>query len=172
MQQKATQIEQKLLLVSSILPHSIEASKIELINFETQSLEVTDLRFVCTSPITRKTIRVTVEGHQQVSLFVEEREFDGDIEILDISLDAIKLKFQDFPDGLDENSNVRLEIELELKKKPFVVQTEAFLYRKSEINHNYNLVFMFKNLNKSSLVKYITKRQMELVIEIKRMQHG
>ena len=172
MQQKAIQMEQKLLLVSSALPHAIECKKIQKINFEKQTVELKSLRFVKSSPVTRSTIRVVPSGKQTVSFFIGENKFHGDIEIEDISLDAIKLKLNALPAGLDKDSDIVLDIVLELDKKPLIINTKASMYRKSESRHSFFVVFIFKELKKSKLVKYITKRQMELIREIKGMQNG
>ena len=172
MQQKAVQIEQKTLIVSTALPFSIEANLVHAINFEKQTVVLGELQFVKTSPITRKTIRVTVDSKQTVSLFIGENKFSGEISIADISLDAVKLELNALPAGLEKGSEVRLDIVLELDKKPLIINTKATLFRKSESRHSFSVVFMFKELKKSALVKYITKRQMELIREIKGMQNG
>ncbi len=172
MQQKAIQMEQKLLLVSSALPHTIECKEIQKINFEKQIVELKSLRFIKTSPVTRSTIRVVPSGKQTVSFFVGENKFHGDIEIEDISLDAVKLKLNALPAGLDRDSDIVLDIVLELDKKPLIINTKATMFRKSESRHSFSVVFIFKDLQKSKLVKYITKRQMELIREIKGMQNG
>jgi len=172
MQQKAIQMEQRLLIVSSALPHTIECKEIQRINFEKQTVELKSLRFIKTSPVTRSTIRVVPSGKQTVSFFVGENKFQGDIEIEDISLDAVKLKLNALPAGLDSNSDIVLDIVLELDKKPLIINTKASMYRKSESRHSFSVVFIFKDLKKNKLVKYITKRQMELIREIKGMQNG
>lgn len=172
MQQKAVQIEQKTLIVSDALPYTIEASNIDKISFEMQRISFKTLKFVPTSPITRKTIRVVPSGKQTVSLFVDERKYQGDVEIEDISLDAVKLKLGMLPPGLDKEGKVVLDMVLELDKKPLIINTKATLLRKQESKRSFSLVFMFKDLKKSILVKYITKRQMELIREIKGMQNG
>ena len=172
LQQKAIQLEKTLLIVSTALPFTIKTTKINSINFEKQTVAFEGLKFVKTSPITRKTIRVTVESKQRVSLFFGENKFQGDIVIEDISLDAVKLKLDVLPAGLEIDSEVRLDIVLELAKQPLIINTKALLYSKSESKHSFNLVFTFKNLKKSTLVKYITRRQMELIREIKGMKNG
>ena len=172
MQQKAVQIEQKLLIESSALPFSVEANEIKSISFDKQTVELTGIRFVKTSPIMRKTIRVNVEGSPTVSLFLGENKFHGDISLEDISLEAVKLRLNALPAGLEIDSQVRLDIVLELDKKPLILNTEAVLFKKAETKHNFYLVLLFKDLKKSALVKYITKRQMALIRELKGMQNG
>jgi len=171
-QLKAMQLEQKTYIVSSALPNVVQASEIVKISFERQEVELNLLSFVATSPIERKTIRVVPAEKQTVSLFLGENKFHGDIEIEDISLDAIRLKLSALPAGLDSNSEIRLDIVLELDKKPLIINTKAKMFKKSESKHSFSVVFLFEDLKKSTLVKYITKRQMELIREIKGMQNG
>ena len=172
MQQKAIQLEQKVFIVSTALPFVVEATRVESISFEKQTVEFSNLRFVQTSPIMRKTIRLSVENNYSVSLFLGESKFHGDITIADLSLDAIRVHLNALPAGLQKDSIVRLDIVLDLDKRPIIINTEAVLYKKHESSHNFSLVFVFKDLKKSSLVKYITKRQMELIREMKGMQNG
>ena len=171
LQQKAIQIEQKTLIISNALPYAIEASQLEKINYEQQTVTLSDLKFVKTSPVTRKTIRVTPSGEYSVSLFIEDAKYDGELLIEDISLDAVKLNLKLLPAGLTETKEVRLEIVLELDKKPLTINTEATVLRKQENTDSFSVVFMFKDLQKSGLIKYITKRQMALIREIKGMQN-
>ena len=171
-QQKAIQVEQKSLMISDALPFAIEASQIEKISFEKQSVTLKSLHFVKTSPVMRSTIRVVPGEKQTVSLFLGENKFHGDVEIEDISLEAVKLKLNALPAGLEKGSEVTLDIVLELDKKPLIINTKATMYRKSESRYSFYVVFMFKGLEKNQLVKYITKRQMELIREIKGMQNG
>ncbi|QSZ42006.1 response regulator [Sulfurimonas aquatica] len=172
LQQKAIQNEQRTLIVSEALPSAIQCTDIGDISFENQSVVLKSLSFAHTSPIQRKTIRVGIEGKQNVSLFLAEGKFHGDIEIEDISLDAVKLRLKALPAGLEKGSVVRLDIVLELDKHPLIINTEATLLRKSESRLNYSVVFIFKETKKSELVKYITKRQMAIIREFKGLQNG
>jgi len=172
MQQKTVQIENKLLLLSSALPYAIESNEILKINFEKQEIVIKSLKFMKTSPITRATIRVVPDKTTNVSLFLGENKFSGDAVIEDISLGAVKLKLNAIPAGLDKESDIILDIVLELDKKPLIINTKATLYKKTESGHNFYVVFIFKELKKSNLVKYITKRQMALIRELKGMQNG
>ena len=171
-QLKAIQIEQKFLLVSDALPQTLLCEKIDKISFDKQEVIASHLHFVSTSPITRKTIRVVPDGNVTVSLFLGENKFNGEIEIEDISLDAVKLKMAALPAGLNSESDVSLDIVLELDKKPLIIHTEATMYRKSESQHSFHVVFCFGKFAKGGLVKYIAKRQMALIREIKGMQNG
>ncbi len=171
-QLKSIQLEEKTYICSSALPQVILANEVVKISFEKQELELKLLSFVNTSPIDRATIRVVPTQKQSVSLFLGENKFHGDIEIEDISLDGVRLKLGALPAGLDRESEIRLDMVLELDKKPLIINTSAKMLRKSESKHSFSIVFLFEDLKKSTLVKYITKRQMELIREIKGMQNG
>jgi CheY-like chemotaxis protein len=171
-QLKAMQVEQKTYIVSSVLPNVVQASEIVKISFAKQEVELKLLFFMDSSPIERKTVRVVPNEKHSISLFLGESKFYGDIKIQDISSDAIALKLSALPAGLESAKEISLEIILELNKKPFTIKTEVKMLRKSESIDSFSLIFFFENLNKSSLIKYITKRQMELIREIKGMQNG
>jgi len=171
-QQKAAQLEQRIFLDSSLFPFHVQSDDIRTISFEKQTIEIGGAKFVESSPIMRKTIRVTLDGSPRVSLFLGENKFHGDIEIEDISLEAIRVRLNAIPAGLERDTEVRLDIVLEIDKRSVIINTEALLLKKIEHKHSFTLVFIFKNLEKKDLIKYITKRQMALIRELKGMQNG
>jgi CheY-like chemotaxis protein len=172
MQQKAIQHEQRTIIISEALPKTLSCAAVVNITFEKQTVELKDLSFVESSPITRKTVRVVPDGKQTTSIFLGKNKFQGDVTIDDISLDAVKLKLDYLPPGLAKGSEVTLDMVLELDKKPLIINTKAKLLRKSESMHSFNLVFLFENVKRSELVKYITKRQMAIIREFKGLNNG
>lgn len=172
LQQKAIQLEQRTLILSDALPYAVECCKVVRMSFEKQNVILETLRFTPTSPITRKTVRVVPDEKQTVSLFVGENKFHGDIEIEDISLNAVKLKLNALPAGLEIGSSVHLDIVLEMDKKPLIINTKATIFTKREFRHSFSIVFMFDDSKKNELVKYITKRQMAIIREFKGLQNG
>ncbi len=172
LQQKAVQFERKTLLVSEALPHALSCEEVVKIGFEKQIIELKSLRFTKTSPVTRKTIRVEPDGKQTVSLFLGENKFHGNVSIEDISLDAVKLKLNALPAGLEKGREVNLDIVLELDKRPLIINSKAVLLRKKESRHSFYVVFMFAKNKKGELLKYITKRQMAIIREFKGLQNG
>ena len=172
LQQKAIQYEGKTIIVSDALPHAIECSTIIRLKFENQSVELKNIKFIKSSPVTRKTIRVFPEEKHTASLFIGANKFHGDVRIEDISLDAVKLELNALPAGLQAGDEVNLDLVLELDKRPLIINTKATMLRKSETRHSFNVVFMFKESQKGDLVKYITKRQMAIIREFKGLQNG
>lgn len=172
LQQRAMHAEGKTIIVSEALPQPIECSKVLNVNFEQRSVELQGLRFVRTSPIARKTIRVVPGEKQTVSLFLGQNKFFGDIKIEDMSLEAIKLTLNALPPGLEKGDVVHLDIVLEMDKKPLIINTEAVMLRKSETRYNFSIVFLFQSIKKSGLIKYITTRQMAIIREFKLLEKG
>ena len=172
MQQKAVQYEKRTILVSEALPSAVNCSEVVKIRFENQNVELKNLKFMKSSPISRSTIRVVPDEKHSASLFLGENKFHGDIIIEDISLDAVKFKLNALPAGLQSGDEVNLDIVLELDKKPLIINTKATVLRKSESRYSFSVVFIFKDVKKSELVKYITKRQMAIIREFKGLQNG
>ena len=171
MQQKAIQLEKSTIIVSEALPSAIGCASIVKIGFENQTIELTDLKFLKSSPISRKTIRVSPDEKYSASLFLGENKFHGDIVIEDISLDAVKFKLNAIPAGLQQGDEVNLDIVLELDKKPLIINTKATVLRKIESRYSFSVVFMFQDVKRSELIKYITKRQMAIIREFKGLQN-
>ena len=167
LQQKAIQFEKRTVLTSEQLPYAIESNKVSIIGFDMEYSELNELSYVKTSPVSRKTIRVVPEDEHKVSLFVGNKEFHGEIRIDDISLRAVKINLSSFPAGLEAIGEVTLNISLEMDKQPLVINTKARMFRKDDLEHSFSVVFMFEDLQKALLIKYITKRQMAIIREFK-----
>ena len=174
LQEKAVQYEQKSLIVSDTLPNTVICNSVDNISFESQSIEFKNLRFIPESPVQRTTVRVVPEDNHTISLFVEEHKFHGEVKIVDISLDAIKLDLNALPAGMQKDTEVVLDIVLNMDKKPLIINTNAKMYRKEETKHSFHVVFLFefKDNKKKDLVKYITSRQMSIIREFKGLQNG
>jgi CheY-like chemotaxis protein len=174
LQQKAIQYEQKSLILSETFPNAILCERVEKIVFEEQSVEFSQLRFITTSPVLRKTIRVVPEDEHRVTLFVKESIFRAKTSIEDISMDAVKIKANAMPAGLDVGDSAFLDLVLTMDKRAFSMNIEAVLFRQSKEAESFSLVFTFvlRPEQKSELLKYITKRQMAIIREFKGMQHG
>ena len=172
LQQKAIQYERETIIISDTLPKTLLCSEVVNLSFEKQSVELTGLKFINSSPVTRKTVRVVPDDKQSSSLFIGENKFHGDTEIEDISLNAVKLKLNALPAGLEKGSLVNLDLVLELDKRPLIINTKAKMIRKSESRHSFSVVFAFEGTKKSELVKYITKRQMAIIREFKGLANG
>ena len=172
LQLKAIQLEKQTIIISEALPRTLFCEEVVSLSFETQSVKFKKLRFINSSPVTRKTVRVSPDDKQTVSLFLGDNKFHGDTSIEDISLDGVKIKLNALPPGLEKGSVVTLDLVLELEKRPLIINTRATMLRKSEASHSFSIVFLFDGAIGGDLVKYITKRQMAIIREFKGMQNG
>jgi CheY-like chemotaxis protein len=174
LQQKAIQYEKKTLILSETFPNAILCEKMEKIVFKEQFVEFSELRFIQTSPVLRRTIRVVPEDEHKVTLFINGTIFRADVSIEDISMDAIKIKTNAMPAGLSLGTTVFVDLVLIMDKRPFSLNLEAILFRQNELKNSFSFVFTFmlKPEQKSELLKYITKRQMAIIREFKGIQHG
>jgi YesN/AraC family two-component response regulator len=174
MQQKAIQYEQKMLIVSDALPYTLESSGIVKISFESQAVHAKKMRFVKTSPIVRKTIRLVPEEEHTVSLFLKNSKYPGEVRIEDISVDSVRLSLSALPAGLEVESEVIIDMVLMADRKPLIINTAATLLKKIENKYDFSLVFMFhyKTGQKTEMIQYISKRQMAIIREFKGLQNG
>lgn len=174
LQQKAIQIDKRTVITSEALPHDTLCEALYENNFDNQSVAFKSLQFLPRSPVSRKNIRVEPDDKHTVTLFFNEHKFFGDVRIVDISVDAVKISMNALPAGLEENEKVRLDMILTLEKRQVIVNTEAYLFRKYELNRLFYLVFMMESTPqmKRALTEYISKRQMQLIREFKGMQNG
>jgi len=173
-QQKAIQFEKKCLIVSEALPFTMISEEIVKISFEEQTVELKNMRFLKTSPVTRETIRIVPEETHTVSMFMGETKFSGEMSIVDISLNAVKLKLSVLPAGLALEDEVVIDMVFTIDKKPLIINTKAKLFNKRETKRDFELVFLLEleAKHRSDLVKYITKRQMAIIREFKGLQNG
>ncbi|MDY0117290.1 MAG: response regulator [Sulfurimonadaceae bacterium] len=174
MQQKAIQAEQKTFLVSEALPFILECNRVVNVSFEKQSVILTKIRFVKTSPIIRSTVRLVPEEEHMVTLFIKNTKYQGDLYIEDISLDSVRLNLSALPPGLEDGAEVIIDMVLKVQKAPLIINTKAILWKKIENQNNFSLIFMFdfKLGEKSQMIQYISKRQMAVIREFKGLQNG
>lgn len=168
-QQKAIRFEQQTIILSDAFPYALLCNKIYNMNLEKQSVSLRDLKFIAHSPIERTTIRLVPEDKHTVSLFIKDSKYQGTTRIEDISLDAVSLRVDALPPGMEPEIEAYVDMVLEMDKIPLILNIKARLLKKSENRHSYSLVFIFdfKADQKTKLMKYITKRQMTIIREFK-----
>ena len=169
LQQKIIQVEKKTLLTSEALPYPVMCERLKSVNPESQDIDFISVRFMPTSPIDRKNIRVEPDDNHTITLFLNEHKFFGEIRIVDISIEAVKVSMNALPAGMEEDMIVRLDMIFTIEKRQMIVNSEAALYKKSEVNRMFYLVFKLHlpPSMKRPLTEYISKRQMQLIREFK-----
>ncbi len=170
MQLKAIKNEKQAIIVSDTLLNPIFCTDISKIEFTKQFVEFKTFSFSATSPISRRNVRVSPDNNYKVTLSINDHPYQGDISIKDLSVDAIKLKVDTLPAGLhNKNSKIYISITLYSNTDPIQLGTVAKYIREDEHDDSYSIVFLvdFDTAQKSSIIKYIAKRQMALIREFK-----
>ena len=173
-QQKALQIEKKSLLVSEALPYPVACTTVNSISFEEQSVEFKDLEFLEISPIKRESMRLVPEESHKVTMKIGEVPYSGDIRIEDISINAVRLSLNVLPAGFEIDTKVTLNMVFTVNRQPFIINTQATLFRKKENDDMFEAIFIL-NLDtkiRIKVVNYIAKRQMAIIREFKGLQNG
>lgn len=172
-QLKAMQHENIFYLTSELFPMAILAEGIKRIDLEDQSVVFDHYRLVQTSPTRRETIRVSPDKNITVTVLYEERKFEVDLEIMDVSLRGMRIQFPSLPAGFTEKHSVILDIVISGDVHPLIINTSAEVFRIGEMNHRFEVVFIY-DLNPQGqkiMIDYIAKRQMILIREFKGIQY-
>lgn len=170
MQQKAMQYEERTILVSDSFPYAVVCKKVQHTSFKMHTIELSHLSFAKTSQIQRKTVRVRPKDDYTVSLYLNEKQVNQDVQIEDISIHSLRLKLNSLPAGLRVCENI--SIHLNLEKGACILQSKLEIFRIDETPTDFQIVFLFEKTQKSNLMKYVTKRQMEMIREFKGRQNG
>jgi DNA-binding NarL/FixJ family response regulator len=172
-QLKAMQYENKFYLTSELFPMTILVEGIKKIDLEDQYVLFNQYRLVPTSPTRRESIRVTPDKSIQVTMLYEERRFDADLEIMDISICGMRVQLFSLPAGFAVKHSVILDIVLNTASRPIIINTTAEVFRIYEVNHRFEVIFVFDlhAEGKKSMIDYIAKRQMVLIREFKGIQY-
>ena len=170
MQQKALQYEEKTIIVSESLPYAVICKKIHNTSFENHIIELSHLSFTKTSPIQRETVRVHPKDEYMISLYLNGIKINQEIEVEDLSIRSIRLKMSSLPAGLRICENISMQLDLE--NDTFIFETKLEIFRIDENLTSFEVVLFFEELKKTKLMKYVTKRQMEMIREFKGRQNG
>ena len=172
MQQKAAQYQNSMFISSEIFPSAIYCESIEKVDYDKQTITFKDMKFAPTSPIDRKSVRVSAEESHSVSLLFENLKFHGDVKISDISVEAVKLELNALPAGLRKDESVYVDMVFEYDRKHLIINTPATVLRIDEMPKSYMLILILElsSAHKKLLIDYIARRQMVLIREFKGLQ--
>jgi YesN/AraC family two-component response regulator len=169
MQQKAMWSEKQTYIVSHKLPLVMLAESISRGLTAPNAMKLAALHFVRTSPIKRDSLRVQPKGQYILLIFVNDEVLDEKYVIEDISIRSIRISTKALRAGLRDSKDIRIKVNLD--KGTFIIDTPVILFRIDEKETHYDLVFLFENVQKAEFMKYMTKRQMEIIREFKGIYH-
>lgn len=169
---KAMQFEMEFFLTSDLFPIAIYCNEIDRFDFDKQTVYFKNYRMVNTSPTSRESIRIIPDKNLTMTLLYEGHKFETELSILDISINAVRLKFPTLPAGFSSKQKVVLDIVISTALRPIIINTEAEVFRVHEEPHHFEVIFTYTlhGHEEKSLIDYIAKRQMTLIREFKGMQ--
>ncbi|MCX6073299.1 MAG: response regulator [Campylobacterales bacterium] len=171
-QLKAIQLAEMFYLTSDLFPLTIEAKGIKRIDFDNQTVQFINYTLVQTSPIRRDAIRVVPDAAMQVTILYEGRKFGSDLKISDVSIKGMRIQLSLLPSGFTVNKSVILDMVITNELRPVIINTPAVVFRIAEVNHRFEVVFIYDlhAQGKKTLIDYVSKRQLVLIREFKGLQ--
>jgi YesN/AraC family two-component response regulator len=172
-QQKAILYDKKTIISSEAMPSPVLCEKVIKNDIDQQHMIFSACKFIPHSALERRSIRVEPDSDSSITLIFNGHKFLADIKIVDISIDAIKLAMNAIPAGLEIDEIVTIDLVLSIDRRKVIINTEAKLFKKNEINRYFYLVFFFveNSVAKRPLTEYISKRQMQLIREFKGLKN-
>lgn len=173
LQQKAAQLEQKVILNSELFPFDLFCSDMQEINFQTQTIEIGKCVMLKTTPTERKNLILEPHPKYKVSLFYNQRKFDTAITMVNISVDATQLILEYIPAGFQEGDQITLDIVFSDQIKPCILNTKARvqkLFQTEDKHFNIVALFQLTQATHKILIDYMANRQMQLIREFKGLQ--
>jgi len=168
----ASRYEKGLIIGSNTLPNFIWCDEIVDFNEELQHIKVTNLKFMRSNPTKRKNIRLVPENDYKISLFFKLKEFLGDISIVDLSVEGMKLKVNSLLVGMRDGESIEAIITLARKSDNLNLDIHSKILRIDKYDTYYHVTIEF-DLDydtKEMLTAYISKRQMQLIREFKLLE--
>ncbi len=171
-QLKVVKLVKNMTISSEVFPSAVLCKSVKDIDFEKQTITLTDLQFIQRSGKDRQNIRLEPEENHSISLFFEGKKFVGETSIVDISIVSVKLELNALPSGISIDQEVSISIVLPTSGAPLNINTPAKIFRVDEQKHHFHIVLIFKltGLTSNQLSDYLAFRQMALIREFKALE--
>ena len=171
-QLKAIQHEKECFLSSELFIMPIRCRSLLRCEFENQNALFSHYQMVETSPSQRQLIRVFPGDDMSATMLYEGRKVESVNAILDTSIRGIRLELSTLPSGFEINHEVVLDIVITMTSRPTIVNTKARVLKITEFNRRFEVVLMYDlhGNEQKSMIDYVAKRQMVLILEFKGLQ--
>ena len=172
MQQKAAQYEGKVIINCELFPYDLQSLMIQEINFRFQSIEIAQCKMLKTSPVGRKNLILEPHSKHKVNLFYENHRFATRMELINVSIDSVRLFMEYLPANFKENDEITLDMVFSDTLKPCIINTKAYVAKIIPVEKHFHIVAKLA-LNATmhqGLMEYMASRQMQLVREFKSLQ--
>ena len=168
----ASRYEKSLIIGSDVLPSFIWCDEIVSFNDEQQHITATKLKFMRNNPAQRKNVRLQPDSDYKISLFFKLKKFLGDISIVELSINTMKLKMNSLLVGMRDGESVEISVNLARKNNHISFDIHSKILRIDRYDTYYYIIIEFEldSDTRKQLVEYISKRQLELIKEFKAMK--
>ena len=169
MQQKAAQIEQKIIINCELFPYDLQSLEIKDINFRFQTIEVGPCKMLKSTPVERKYLILEPDAKHKVSLFYNKHKFNTHMSIINISVESSRLCMEYLPAGFKEKDEITLDMVFSDEIKPFIINTKAIVFKIIPMDKAFHIVakLVLGSEAHKTLIDYMAPRQMKLVREFK-----
>jgi YesN/AraC family two-component response regulator len=169
MQQKAAQIEQKIIINCELFPYDMQSLEIKDINFRFQTIEVGPCKMLKSTPVERKYLILEPDAKHKVSLFYNKHKFHTHMSIINISVESSRLFMEYLPAGFKENDEITLDMVFSDDIKPYIINTKAIVFKIIPMDKAFHIVakLVLESEVHKTLIDYMASRQMKLVREFK-----
>ena len=168
-QMRASKYEKSIIIGSNAIPNFIWCDEIIEFDDKQNFIKVKNLKFMRDNPTKRKNIRLVPDEDYKISLFFKLKEFLGDVSIVDISVDGMKLKVNSLLVGMRDGEAIESSIILARKNDNINLDIHSEILRIDKYDTFFYIVIEFdlEPQAKEMLTSYISKRQMQLIREFK-----
>jgi len=169
MQQKAAQIEQKIIINCELFPYDMQSLEIKEINFRFQTIEVGACKMLKTTPVERKYLILEPDTKHSVSLFYHRHRFNTKMSVINISVESSRLFMEYLPAGFKEKDEITLDMVFNDEIKPYIINTKAIVFKIIPVEKAFHVVakLVLGSETHKTLIDYLASRQMKLVREFK-----
>lgn len=170
-QLKAASLQKSVVLRSPLFSKDLSCKVIKVMQ-EEHFLVLDTFEQIDRSPSQRKSPRLSPAEGTPASVSLNGREFSG--EVMDISIASIKLFMPALPPVNKKEHIFGFQTKLAAQELHFEVQGSAKALRNEEKEDGFEVVFMLTltKEQEQKVVDYISKRQIELIREFKKLKGG
>lgn len=168
-QLKAATLVKTVIISSEIFPNDILCHMPDKVDFDAQTLTLSQLQFVERSPTERRFIRLEPEPEHTVTFFYRGLKVFTETRIIDLSECSVKISLQALPPKVAVDDPARVSMVLPDAHGPLPINTEAVITRIDEHPREFHVVLMFElnETHHAQLKHYLAERQMALIREFK-----
>jgi CheY-like chemotaxis protein len=166
---RAIELEGKTRLESLLLPQVMMLDTIEKLDDSEMTVSCSLGHFVSRTAITRRSIRLAVAENHLVALMKHDEQLPMGATIIDISIEAVKLRVDTWMDTLSEGDEIEIDMVLNVEAEKTIINTNTTIHsiKDEQTHHEVICVMKLTPESEASLQNYINSRQAELNREFK-----